>query len=486
MKKLLHALWALGFADGDHVLVRDADVVYENDRILYVGSGYDGDVDEKVDCSEALISPGFVDMDALGDVYYGLLDWEIPPENEKFLQWSAEYYPKRRELFSPQEEAWKSLYAFVQLIKNGITTAMPITSVYYKANGETFEELAAAAGHAGRLGLRAYLGPSYICGMHVVAPDGSMSIAYDENAGKAGLEQAVRFVREFDSAYGGLVKGVLVPERIELQTEQNLKATRAAADDLGCIVRLHAAQGLLEYAAIKERHGKTPLQYLDSLGFLGPDVAIPHVLFTQGYSRLPDDPPGDDLDILVKRGVSVIHCPLVYSRYGEALESFGRYLRHGVNMAIGTDTYPTDFFVNMRLGTALARYIDQQVDGNRCADFYRAATLGGAKSLGRDDLGKLAPGAKADIIVVDLSGSHIGPLDDPIRTAVNCATGRDVKCSIIDGKTVMWNRVIPGVDETALQSQAQAYFAKLKAGYRERDYNHLDPADMFPPSFKIV
>lgn len=198
---------------------------------------------------------------------------------------------------------------------------------------------------------------------------------------------------------------------------------------------------------------------------------------------MPDNPPGNDLDILVKHGVSVIHCPLVYSRYGEALESFGRYVRHGVNMAMGTDTYPTDLFVNMRLGAFAARHADNQLAGNTCADFYRAATLGGAKLLGRDDLGRLAPGAKADMIVVDLSGFHIGPIEDPIRTAVNCATGRDVKSSIVNGRVVMWDRVIPGIDETALKSRAQEYFNKLRHGYKERDYKGLDADEMFPLSF---
>lgn len=79
MKKSLRAQWVLGYADGDHRLLHDAEVVYENDSIIFVGHNYPGQVDERVDCGEALLSPGFVDMDALGDVYYGLLDWETRP-----------------------------------------------------------------------------------------------------------------------------------------------------------------------------------------------------------------------------------------------------------------------------------------------------------------------------------------------------------------------------------------------------------------------
>lgn len=486
MRTLLKAKWVLAHEKGDHVLMRDAEVVYEGENIVFVGRGYPGECRERIDCGEALLSPGFVDLDALGDVAYGLLDWETPPERAESLLWSDEYYGRRRELFSPEEEAFKSLYAFVQLIRHGITTAMPITSVYYKANAETYEEMEAAAEHAGRLGLRTYLGPSYQCGLHVVAPDGTVSVRFDPGEGKKGLERAVRFVREYDGAHGGLVRGALVPERIEIQTEENLIATRRAADDLGCPLRLHAAQGLFEYQWLRGRTGKTPIQYLDGIKFLKRDVAIPHALFTQGTCMMPDSPGGDDLGILADRGVTVIHCPLVYSRYGEALDSFGRYLRRGVNMAMGTDTYPTDLFINMRLGTAFARHFDKRVEGNACADFYRAATLGGAKFLNRGDLGRLAPGAKADMIVIDLSGFHIGPIEDPVRTVVNSATGRDVRSSIINGKVVMWDRIIPGIDESALKSRAQAYFDKLRHGYKDRDYRHLDAGVMFPPSFGMA
>lgn len=493
MRTKLKARYVLAYDGKDHTLLPNAELVYENDEILFVGRDFPGHCDREIDHGESLLSPGFIDVDALGDIAYGLWEWEMPSALRPATVWSKRWFAARREVFTPEEEAFKSLYAYVQLIRNGITTAMPITCVYYKEWAETYEELAAAAEHAVRLGLRAYLGPSYLSAMQVMGEDGRPELAYDEEAGRAALERAVRFVRDFDGR-AGLIRGVLVPERIEYQTKESLLATRRAATDLGCLIRLHAAQSDFEYRFIRASTGRTPIQWLDDLHFLGPDVSIPHVLYTQGSSRMPDQPGGDDLAILRERGVSVIHCPLVYARHGFALESFGGYAQRGVNMALGTDTSPTDMFQVMRIGNAMAQKVNPGGAGQSCADFYRAATLGGARLLGRDDLGRLAPGARADILVINLASLDLGPVADPIRTLVGNGTGRDVQTVIINGRTVMEDRRIPGIDEDDLRRKAQAYFDKLGQSYLERNPEMpglagLSTAEreaaLFPPSFPV-
>ena len=117
---------------------------------------------------------------------------------------------------------------------------------------------------------------------------------------------------------------------------------------------------------------------------------------------------------------------------------------------------------------------------------YRAATLGGARMLGRDDLGRLAPGPKADITVVDLSTLRTGPIDDPIRTMVMNANGAQVKTVIVDGRTVVENGAVPGVDVEALRRRAQAYFETYKAAYSEWDYLRRPTEVLFPPSFRTI
>jgi cytosine/adenosine deaminase-related metal-dependent hydrolase len=263
-----------------------------------------------------------------------------------------------------------------------------------------------------------------------------------------------------------------------------LQETKRWSDELGCPVRLHAAQGLFEYKEMRKRHNKTPVQFLYDIGFLGPRVSIPHTVYVSGYSEI-GDAGSDDLGLLRETQTTVIHCPVIISRHTRAIESFGRYARAGVNLAIGTDTFPPDVLENIRLGSYVARIMDHSTQGNTFADLYRAATLGGARALGRDDLGRLAPGAKADMILIDIDDFHFGNLDDPIRTLMISASGSDVKTVIIDGKVVMQDRVIPGVDLDEIKHKGQAYFEKMRAGYLERDYRQHASGELFPSSFPI-
>lgn len=486
MKTKIKGHYVIGYDGADHVLLKDAEVVYEGDSIIYVGKGYEEPVGETIDCGNAVISPGFIDLNALGDIDHDILHIEADAQKSKNLLWSEDYMNKGpREVMTEQEEAFKSLYAYTQLILNGITTAMPITSVFYKKWAETYEELKAAVHHAGNLGLRTYLGPSYQSGMRVVQLDGTIHLSWDEEAGRKGLERAVKFIEVFDGAYNGLVKGMLAPERVECQTEESLKQTKAYSEALDVPIKLHAAQGSFEYHTIVEKHGVTPIRYLSNLGFLGPKIGIPHAHFIAGYSEA-ETGEGDDIRILVETGATVIHCPVIMGRHAGGLESFAKYKKSGVNLAIGTDTFPPDMFQNIRTGSMISRLHEKDVKDSTFADFFRAATLGGAKFLGREDLGRLAVGAKADIIAIDLDGYHMGTADDPIRTMIMSGSGRDVKLSVINGRIVMKDQQIPNIDLKEIQRKGQAYFEKMKKAYSERDYQQLEAQELFNTSFPLV
>jgi cytosine/adenosine deaminase-related metal-dependent hydrolase len=486
MKTKLKGRYVIGFDGYDHVILHDAEVVYENDTIIYVGKSFPGEVDEVMDAGNAVISPGFIDLNALGDIDHDILHLEAGTKRSKNLLWSASYVEKDyHEVMTAEEEAFKSLYAYSQLILHGITTAMPITSVFYKKWAETYEEIAAAAHHAGNLGLRLYVGPSYQSGIRVVCPDGTIKLYWDEEAGRAGLERAVKFIEEFDGACNGLVRGMLAPERIECQTTESLQQTKYYSEKLGVPIKLHAAQGSFEYHSILNTYGVTPIRYLYDLGFLGRKTGIPHAYYIAGYSEA-EGGAGDDIALLKETGTTVIHCPLIIGRHSSAMETFAKYKRSGINLAIGTDTFPPDMFHNIRTGSMLSRLQEKEVEDSTYADLYRAATIGGANFLGRDDLGRIAPGAKADIIAIDLDGFHMGVIDDPIRTMMVSGTGRDVKLSIINGRMVMKDQKIPNLDLDEIKKKGQKYFNKMRKGYLERDYQQLPEKELFPSSFRIV
>jgi 8-oxoguanine deaminase len=477
MTTRLRARFVIGHDGRDHVVYERGELVYEDDRVLFVGHDYPEPVDHTCDYGDALVGPGFVDLDALADVDHGVIDTFQPAELAKGLTWSEAYFRERRhDVFSREEEAFQRRYALAQLLLNGITTAVPIAAETHKGWAETFDQWADVVDAAGDLGIRMYAGPSYRSGVSVVRADGSPTVLWEEPLGEAGLRDAVRFVERFDGAHGGLVRGALLPCRIETITLELMRATARAAADLGCPVRIHAAQGALEVKLLREWYGKGPIELLGEVGLLGPRVSSPHGRFVTP----------DELRMLADTGTTIVHCPLTSIRHGHVLESFDRYRSAGVRVALGTDTFPPDMIRVMDLGSNLNKHADADQSAGAAADLYRAATVGGAEALGRDDLGRLAPGAKADVVVVDLSQLRTGPIDDPIRTLLYNANGANVRDVIVDGRTVVKNGQIPSLDAEEMRRRGQAWFEKMKAHYAERDYLGRTTEELFPPSFRTV
>ena len=486
MRTRISGRFVVGYEAGDHVVYRDGDVVYEDDRILFVGHGFGGTADRTIEAGDAIVSPGFVDLNALADIDHGILDTFQGPELGLGLQWSEDYFRNRRhELFGPDDERFQRRYALTQLLLNGITTAMPIAAETYREWCETYEQLADVARIAGELGLRMYLGPAYRSGINVVRADGSRDVLWDEPRGEDGLQQAVRFVRDFDGAFDGRIRGAFLPCRIETVSLDLLRATRRHAYELGCPIKLHAAQGLPELALIQDWHGKRSIELLGEIGFLGPNVGIPHAYYVGGRNGVP--PSGaDELALLRDTGTTVIHCPIPGARHARSLDTLEGYLAAGVNLAIGTDMFPPDIIRTLDYGSNMAKQRAGSQAAGRPSDLFRAATLGGARMLGRDDLGRLAPGAKADITIVDLSALRTGPIEDPIRMLLMNCNGRDVRTVIVDGRTVVEDGAIPGLDVEAMQRRAQAHFETYRAAYSERDSLRRTPDELFPPTFPIV
>lgn len=474
---LLTARWVVGFDGRSHRLLEHGEVVFAGDRITFVGHGYPGEVAERIDYGEALIGPGFVDLDALSDLDTTVLAFDNQPAWKKGRVWPRSYLERGPfEHYSPEELRFQKTYAFAQLLKNGITTALPIASLFYRAWGETFDEFAHAADAAADLALRVYLGPAYRTGNLVVDEDGRIEPWFDEERGLASLDEALAFARAFDGRHGGLIRAMLAPDRIETCTASLLRRTAAAAAELNCPVRLHCCQSQIERDTVLKLHGLSPPEWLESMGFLSPRCLLPHGTYVAGR----------DLDIIREHGSVIVHCPLVSGRHGKALQSFARLRAQGIRLALGTDTYPPDMVLNLQQGLILARVTDQDAQAVRSEHLYDAATLGGADALGRPDLGRLTPGAKADITVFDLSSFRMGQIIDPIQTMLLNGSGRDFRTVIVDGRFAVEEFRLPGIDEAALARQAQAQFEKLMSLYPLRTLGHLRPEQIFSSSYPVV
>ena len=154
-----------------------------------------------------------------------------------------------------------------------------------------------------------------------------------------------------------------------------------------------------------------------------------------------------------------------------------------MNVGLGTDTYPRDLISEMRWASLLCKVVEHDFTVATAADVFNAATLAGARALRRDDIGRLAPGAKADIVILDMQSLRIGPYRDPIKALVNCGTGDDVETVIVDGRTVVADGRVVGIDEEALRREAQQEAERLWATVPEWHWQRLTTEQLSPISF---
>jgi len=233
-------------------------------------------------------------------------------------------------------------------------------------------------------------------------------------------------------------------------------------------IEIHTAQYMGEVDLIRQRYGETPVGHLNNLGFLGPDIILGHCIFISGHPAVGGDP-DRDLKLIADAGSSVAHSPLPFARGGTALHTLPRYLDYGINVGLGCDIWPADIIEEMRLAWFLGKHTNQTADRPTCLEVFTAATAGSANALGRDDLGRLAPGARADIVCVDLSRYHYGPVLDPVRSLVAFGKGQDVDTIFVDGRMIVESGKVLNVDEDKLKAAAPGILQNLAQAASERD-----------------
>lgn len=456
MRTLIQGGWVVGHGAHGHELIRDGSVVFESDRIIHVGHDFDGPVDARIDARGKLVSPGFIDSHVHSGhrALHRLLSDTGRPEllGQPFLEialrrpGAAAADPRSAQGDLPLQ----ARFTIAELLRNGITSF-----VEFGSNPRVLDALAA---EVDALGIRAWLGAGYESYKWVADAQGRRRRKDDEAEGEHEMDQALAFIDKCAGRSGGRLNGLLVPRDTDTCSVALLERTARVSRERGLLVATHAAYNPWEFHDILSAHGCTPIELLDRIGLLRPQVLIGHGNFLAGPGRF-HHAGGRDLEILAKSGATVSHCPINLIRRGRVLDSWLSYRAAGIPIALGTDTYPRDMIMQMRAASYMAKTVSRDYFAAPAEQLFDAVTLACARALGRDDIGRLAPGAKADIIVIDLSGGdtlRYGPVRDPIRTLIECGVGDDVETVIVDGRTCVAERRVIGVDLLALRQAAQA------------------------------
>jgi cytosine/adenosine deaminase-related metal-dependent hydrolase len=494
MRTKIEASWIVSHDRGQHRLIRDGVVVYEGNTIVHVGTGFEGHVDTTINAKGKLVAPGFIDThvhsghrashrlitDTGRPMYYGQPFLEISVPKEGKVVKGDPRYLKHGDAGLAAAFELNATFTVAELLRNGVTTFIEY--------GSQLSVQDALLAEVTRLGTRAYLAPGYDCGRWVGDEKGRLKRARDDATGLKGLQTALEWIAKHDGAAGGRVRGILVPREVETSSIELLTRTRAAADELKLPIATHAAYSVLEFHDIVREHMMTPVELLSNLGLLRATLNIGHGNFIADNANL-NYAVARDLELMGNSGVTVSHCPINIVRRARTLDNWKKYQEAGVNMSIGSDTYPRDMIMNMRTASYLGKIMSHTYFAATAGEVFRAATLGGAISVGRDDLGRLARGALADIIIIDLSGRNTlryGPVRDPVKSVIECGIGDDVETVIVDGKVCMEGGVIPGVDFARLREGAQSAGEQVWATLAEWDPLGRTAEHACPWSFPVA
>lgn len=466
----------VGWSGTGHEIVHNGSVLIEGDKIKSVTTDK-APADRVIDASGKIVSPGFVNLHVHSQLNVG--DYLLPDVTKKdylAANWFVFGAPLKEKVEPPPAPAVAlgRKYALYSALRNGATTVLD------PGGGPgALEDYVAIVG---QIGVRAFFSPPYRS--HDIFTDAQGRHFYEEreDKGRPGLKRAVEFIKQFHGAHNGRVQGILNPAQAETCEPSLLKESVAAAKELDVPIHIHAGGNFREFLRILDTYRKPVVEYLADTGILGPRTTLGHMAITGGHSRV-DYPRGDELKLLADSGATVGHCPHKCAKMAFAMESFDQYHAAGVRVGLGTDTYPLDMIAEMRYASLISRLVDKNASGARPAEVFNAATIAGATALGRADLGKLAPGAKADLVIIDLRTTRYGPARDPINALVEYGSGADIETVIVDGEVVIENGKSTRIDDEALFAQAEAGAARAWDNWAARDWAGRTVETIIPPAF---
>jgi cytosine/adenosine deaminase-related metal-dependent hydrolase len=344
------------------------------------------------------------------------------------------------EILSSQERLAIARLGVLQLLKGGVTTVM---DSFRNTIPEMFDA-------AAEMGIRFYGAPYLFSTADArLGADGVMT--YAGNYGEADLNSWNALYQRWNGQADGRIGLAMSPHATDTCAPELFKACAMRARELGVPITTHLAQSAAEVALIGQRYdGRTPAEYLDWLGALAPDLMAAHCIASSD----------SDLRLMAARGATVLNCPRVFARSGVAA-AFSRFAQHGVRTVVGTDGYNQDFLGELNAASMISKLSSGKADVANAPDLIEAVTATAAGVINRPDLGVIAPGATADLTVVDMTHPHLQPLFDPRRGLIALANRANIDQVIVDGRILIDASRYTRGDETAIVAAATAAVGKI-------------------------
>lgn len=460
-------------AAATHVYMRDTDVVFDEDRIVHLGAGYAGAADRTISGRGMMAMPGLVNVHSHPSSEPG--NKGITDEVGSAKLYNSSLY-EYLWLFRADAEGIPHLnhVAWSELLMSGVTTLVDLS---FPSDG--WIDRAAASG------LRLVLAPMYRNGRWFTRNGYEVEYELDDAAGRKAMAEALAIVDAAVRHPSGRLSGLVCPAQIDTCTEDLLRQSIAAAAERNLPIQIHCAQSITEFHEMVRRTGLTAVQWLDKIGYLGPRASIAHGIFLDHHPWVRW-PTRSDIGRLAETGTSLAHCPTVFARRGITLRDLGTYLKSGINVGIGTDTYPHNMLEEIRQAGIAARITAETPVNVSSGDLFMCATLGGAKLLGRTDIGRLAVGAKPDVVLVDLTHPAMQPRREPIRSLIYAAAERAVRHVFVAGRQVVQDGRVLTMDYAAAAAGVNEAQSRALGKAASLDWAGRSIDELSPPAFRQV
>ncbi len=389
------------------------EIAIEDGKILTVGpkgSAPKGFVpDHVLDLPEDVVMPGLINT----HTHAAMTMLRSYADDLPLMPWlQTKVWPFEDKL-SDEDIYWGTLLALAEMIQSGTTTMLDMYS--------SMNHVADAVLKAGTRGVLAR-------GLIGNGPNGEK--AFNEN---------IDLINKYHGAGNGRVKVMFGPHAPYTCSGEYLQKVKAEADRLGVGIHIHVAETEDEIKIIQDQYGKTPVQWLNDLGLFGGHVVAAHCV------HLTEE----DMNILAEKKVSVAHNAESNMKLNSGTAPIPELRSKGVVVGLGTDGASSnnnlDLFGEMR-SAAFQQKLKKDSTAMPAYEVLEMATIEGAKALGFEEVGKLVPGYKADLISVNFDQPHFYPRFSIPAHLVYVAHAGDVRTVMVDGEILMEERQLKTID----------------------------------------
>jgi cytosine/adenosine deaminase-related metal-dependent hydrolase len=424
-----------GLRRGVHVIVRDgiiADVVREAPTLDA----------RRIAAPDALLLPGLINLHnhALSaPLFRGLADDIAPGDLPGHIVYSLlmPLGDVAAAAMTEEEIGDAAEMALLEGLRSGMTGVL---DVYRVAQWPFIER-------AKRLGLRSWSCPYTFSETIGMTAEGKATYT---TARETGFEATLALFDRFDEGPLGVTRVGFGPHGPDSNAPDLLRRIDAAARERQTIVSIHAAQNPIEIARVKEQFGVGSIDYLRNLGLLRPGVVLAHGMFATD----------EELSTIAEHDAALASCPLAFARSGRFVP-LARMETVGLRLGIGTDGVTLDMLHEIRTASIFAKVQSGTPHGLAAPRILRAATRDAALALQREDLGLIAKGQRADLVMYDLGSSRYQPVWDPLKALVTNGSAADLVLSMVEGRVLLRDGQVLSADAAGVTRRGRAAIMRV-------------------------